>query len=99
VIIERGGGVAFGNDEAISLVPSADEATQLQRLLGALVCVHVWAKHRLTALTPVKPASKNIFAAFIRSFELPALSHNPEALSIGSPDLSELHENVPYVTR
>jgi hypothetical protein len=32
------------------LVPSAEDATESQLVLGALVCVQVWANEELTAL-------------------------------------------------
>ena len=42
---------------AANLVPSAEEATDHQWLVGALVCVQVWAN---TALTAVRRALKRI---------------------------------------
>jgi hypothetical protein len=49
---------------AISLLPSADEATASQLLLGALVCIQVWANAK-SATISVAAANKRILAAFM----------------------------------
>jgi len=49
---------------ATSLVPSADEATQLQELVGALVCVQVWASAKLAVIKAIEATSR-ILKVFI----------------------------------
>ena len=47
----------LGPVTAASLLPSAEEETDHQRLVGALVCVQVWAN---TALTAAERALKTV---------------------------------------
>jgi hypothetical protein len=49
---------------AASTVPSAEEATLVQKLLGALVCVQVWAKTQLTIIKMAGTGS-NVLKIFI----------------------------------
>jgi len=48
----------------INLAPSADDATQFQFLLGALVCVQVWAQAKFKPLQAAA-ISNRILIVFI----------------------------------
>jgi hypothetical protein len=49
---------------ATSLVPSAEEAMEVQALVGALVCVQVWAETKL-AVSKAVEATSRILKVFI----------------------------------
>jgi hypothetical protein len=71
--------------EAINLLPSAEDATQVQRLLGADVCVHVWACVGFARSTPIKTGNHDNLHAFIMPFEFRTSFHNLNVRSIEMP--------------
>ena len=69
---------------ATSLVPSAEEATEDQLLVGALVCVQVWADVELTAVNqPQKAAAISIaILVFMRVWRFQANTGITHAIPI-----------------
>jgi hypothetical protein len=71
---------------ATNLVPSADEATAVQFVTGALVCVHVWANVKL-AVSKAAEATSRFPKVFIGRLNEP-LSFNHFMKSLSSQPFS-----------
>jgi len=56
--------MAIDWDATTNSRPEAEEAIETQVLLGALVCLHVWAKTELTIIKMANPGS-SILKVFI----------------------------------